>query len=65
MRRPLFPLILLTTALLCAPTALAANALAGNPSPYLAMHGEDPVDWQGWGQAALAKARETNRPIFI
>ncbi len=42
-----------------------ANALAGNPSPYLAMHGTDPVDWQPWGPEILAQAKALNRPIFI
>jgi hypothetical protein len=43
----------------------AVNALAGNPSPYLAMHGQDPVDWREWGPAALEEARETGRPLFV
>lgn len=45
--------------------ALAANALAGNPSPYLAMHGQDPVEWRSWGPAALAEARRENKPLFV
>ena len=45
--------------------AAAANALAGNPSPYLAMHGQDPVDWRPWGPAVLAEARRENRPLFV
>ncbi|MEA3276075.1 MAG: DUF255 domain-containing protein, partial [Pseudomonadota bacterium] len=44
---------------------LAANALAGNPSPYLAMHGQDPVDWREWGPEALAEARKQNKPLFV
>jgi hypothetical protein len=43
----------------------AANALAGHPSPYLAMHAGDPVDWRDWGAAALAEARAGNRPLLI
>jgi uncharacterized protein YyaL (SSP411 family) len=46
-------------------TAHAANALAGNPSPYLAMHGEDPVHWRPWGPGVLAEARRKNRPLFV
>jgi len=45
--------------------ALAANALAGNPSPYLAMHGQDPVEWRTWGTEALAEARRENKPLFV
>jgi uncharacterized protein YyaL (SSP411 family) len=47
--------------------ALAAleNRLVGHPSPYLALHGADPVAWQPWGEAALALARESGRPLFV
>ncbi|WJW75650.1 DUF255 domain-containing protein [Thiohalobacter sp. IOR34] len=44
---------------------VAANRLLGHPSPYLAMHGEDPVDWQPWGRAALEQARRENKLLFI
>lgn len=45
--------------------ALAVNALAGHPSPYLALHGNDPVDWVDWGEDALERARAENKPLFI
>ena len=41
------------------------NQLKAHPSPYLAMHGNDPVHWQEWGKAVLEKARQSNKPIFI
>ncbi len=41
------------------------NSLAGHPSPYLAMHGEDPVHWQDWGPQAMAMARAENKLLFI
>ncbi|WP_294948124.1 thioredoxin domain-containing protein [Sulfurivirga sp.] len=50
--------------LLAAPAALA-NALKGNPSPYLAMHGDNPVDWHLWSDAVLKQAQAHNRLIFI
>jgi uncharacterized protein YyaL (SSP411 family) len=43
----------------------AANTLAHSPSPYLALHGNDPVDWRNWDQAALEKARKEDRLIFV
>jgi uncharacterized protein YyaL (SSP411 family) len=43
----------------------APNALAGNPSPYLAMHGQDPVAWRPWGPEVLAEACAQGRPLFI
>lgn len=46
-------------------SAEAGNALKDHPSPYLALHGEDPVAWRDWGDDALAEARALNRPLFI
>ncbi len=51
--------------LLFAGAATAGNALQGNPSPYLAMHGEDPVQWRDWGPDVLVEAARSDRPIFI
>ena len=42
-----------------------SNQLKHDPSPYLALHGEDPVHWQAWGEAVLARARAENKPIYI
>jgi uncharacterized protein len=41
------------------------NRLAGETSPYLLQHAHNPVDWYPWGPEALARARETGRPIFL
>ncbi len=41
------------------------NALFENDSPYLAMHGHDPVNWQVWGAKTLAKAKKENKIIMI
>lgn len=43
----------------------AANQLAGNESPYLAMHGNDPVNWVTWSPDVLKRARQQNRLIFV
>ncbi|WP_455198292.1 thioredoxin domain-containing protein [Kaarinaea lacus] len=45
--------------------ANAGNQLDGHDSPYLAMHGEDPVAWQGWSAGVLEKAKAANRLIFV
>ncbi len=42
-----------------------ANALAASSSPYLRQHAEHPVDWVPWSEAALARARELDRPLLI
>ena len=42
-----------------------ANQLKGHPSPYLAMHGQDPVEWRLWGQEAIGEARRSGKPLFV
>ncbi|HEY1833424.1 MAG TPA: thioredoxin domain-containing protein [Solirubrobacteraceae bacterium] len=42
-----------------------ANALAGESSPYLLQHAENPVDWMPWGADALAAALERDVPILL
>ncbi len=42
-----------------------SNALAHEKSPYLLQHAENPVDWLPWGEAAFAKARAEQKPIFL
>lgn len=42
-----------------------ANELKGHPSPYLALHGEDPVAWRDWRPGLLAEAQRSGRPVFI
>jgi uncharacterized protein YyaL (SSP411 family) len=41
------------------------NHLANETSPYLLQHQNNPVDWYPWGQEALARARDENKPIFL
>jgi uncharacterized protein len=42
-----------------------ANRLAHEKSPYLLQHAHNPVDWYAWGDAAFARSRTENRPIFL
>jgi hypothetical protein len=41
------------------------NLLSGETSPYLLQHADNPVAWLPWGEAALAQAREQDRPILL
>ena len=41
------------------------NRLAGETSPYLLQHRQNPVDWFPWGPEALARARAEDKPIFL
>src|SRR3954464_5226431 len=42
-----------------------ANRLADETSPYLLQHKDNPVDWHPWGDEALSRAREKDRPILL
>ena len=42
-----------------------SNRLAGESSPYLLQHKDNPVDWYPWGDEALARARELDRPLLV
>ncbi len=41
------------------------NRLADERSPYLLQHATNPVDWYPWGEAAFARARAEDKPIFL
>src|SRR5579883_1378271 len=41
------------------------NRLAGEASPYLQQHANNPVDWFPWGPEALDNARREDKPILL
>jgi len=41
------------------------NRLAGETSPYLLQHADNPVDWYPWGEAALTRAKREDKPILL
>jgi len=41
------------------------NKLAGETSPYLLQHAENPVDWHPWSEQALTLARREGKPILL
>jgi len=41
------------------------NRLAGESSPYLLQHADNPVDWYPWGPEAIERARREDKPIFL
>jgi len=46
-------------------TTNKSNRLAGETSPYLLQHADNPVDWFPWGDEALQLARATGKPILL
>ncbi|HEX7280093.1 MAG TPA: thioredoxin domain-containing protein [Solirubrobacterales bacterium] len=41
------------------------NRLAQETSPYLLQHQDNPVDWYPWGEEALRRAREEDKPVLL
>src|SRR5260370_38964942 len=41
------------------------SQLIHETSPYLLQHAHNPVDWYAWGEEALQKAKELDRPILL
>ncbi len=59
-------LLLLSLLVISLPaTGWSANVLKDHPSPYLAMHGDDPVNWQEWGDAVFEQARKQNKLVYV
>ncbi|MGH9999335.1 MAG: thioredoxin domain-containing protein [Nitrosopumilaceae archaeon] len=44
---------------------MQANNLIKETSPYLLQHAYNPVNWYTWGEDALKKAKDENKPIFL
>ncbi|MEX0862501.1 thioredoxin domain-containing protein [Nitrosopumilus sp.] len=44
---------------------MVENNLIHESSPYLLQHANNPVDWYGWNDIALKKAKDENKPIFL
>ena len=42
-----------------------SNLLKNEKSPYLKQHENNPVHWYPWNKEALAKAKESGKPIFL
>src|SRR5690349_8455779 len=41
------------------------NRLINETSPYLLQHAHNPVDWYPWGDEALARAKDEDKPILL
>jgi uncharacterized protein YyaL (SSP411 family) len=41
------------------------NKLSQETSPYLLQHAHNPVDWYPWGEEALNKAKEEDKPLLV
>ena len=42
-----------------------ANRLIDETSPYLLQHANNPVDWYPWGEEALQRAKDEDKPILL
>ena len=71
---PIFYIILFSFQLSCGSGKLQTeeeekpihtNELIHESSPYLLQHAHNPVNWYPWGEKALQKAKDENKPIII
>ncbi len=46
-------------------TSKHTNRLIHETSPYLLQHAYNPVDWYPWGEEALARAKDEQKPILL
>ncbi|MGY5147334.1 MAG: thioredoxin domain-containing protein [Candidatus Nitrosopumilus sp. bin_7KS] len=44
---------------------MVENNLIHESSPYLLQHAHNPVNWYGWNDDSLKKAKDENKPIFL
>jgi uncharacterized protein len=44
---------------------MSFNRLAGETSPYLRQHKDNPVHWRPWSDEALADAKTQNKPVLL
>ncbi len=42
-----------------------SNHLIKETSPYLLQHAHNPVEWYPWGNEALQKAKDNDKPILV
>jgi uncharacterized protein len=65
MLNKIFRLLLLPTLVASAPFAHAADRMKGESSAFLKDYIDSPVDWMPWGEAAFARAKAEQRPVFL
>lgn len=47
------------------PISQYTNRLINESSPYLLQHAHNPVDWYSWGDEALNKAKQEDKPVLV
>lgn len=57
--------VLLLLVMAAAQAAPLQNQLRGHASPYLALHGQDPVAWQEWNADTVARAKREHKLLFV
>ena len=57
--------VLVFLSLSTANAAPLENQLRQHPSPYLALHGDDPVAWQEWNAASVERARREGKLLYL
>ncbi|MEO6316538.1 MAG: thioredoxin domain-containing protein [Chitinophagaceae bacterium] len=58
-------LVVFLSLFFCGCNSKNGNHLAGASSPYLRQHADNPVNWYEWGEEALTRAKNENKPLLI
>jgi hypothetical protein len=61
----IFFLILSLLATFTSHAAQIHNTLKNHASPYLALHGTDPVAWQEWNKETVARAKKEGKLLYV
>lgn len=64
-RSPLYFVSLLAVLFAVAPLCPAASSLSAEKSAYLRAQAGNPVQWQAWNEATLARAKQEQKPLFL
>jgi uncharacterized protein YyaL (SSP411 family) len=65
MPKPLLPCLLLAGLVAGIQAAPGAERLRGEASAFLKSYADSPVDWMPWGDAAMARAKTEQKPVFV
>jgi hypothetical protein len=65
MLNKILPTLLLPGLIASAVGVQGAERLRGESSAFLRTYGDSPVDWMPWGDAAFARAKSEQRPVFL
>jgi uncharacterized protein len=65
MQRKNWSILVVALLLAASPGTWAAERLRGEPSAFLKGYIDSPIDWMPWSDAAIARAKAEQKPVFL